>query len=131
MPYIYSKVDDLQNTAKVGIKECVVLVQYYAKAPVTSLWKQGVIVVGGKHIAKGTAIATFVNGKYPNVAHGNHAALYISQDVGGISVMDQWTNDVTKPKVSKRYIKKKGKNKDGSFIDPSNNADAFSVIEKT
>lgn len=115
MPYIYSKVDDLQNTAKVGIKECVVLVQYYAKAPVTSLWKQGVIVVGGKHIAKGTAIATFVNGKYPNVAHGNHAALYISQDVGGISVMDQWTNDVTKPKVSKRYIKKKERTK----MDPS------------
>lgn len=130
MPYIYSKVDDPQNTAKVGSKECVALVQYYAKAPTTSQWKPGTTVMGTNNIAKGTAIATFVGGKYPNLAHGNHAALYISQDAGGISVMDQWASDVTKPKVSKRYIRKKGKNKDRSFVDPSNNADAFSIIEK-
>ena len=43
--------------------------------------------------------------------------------------MDQWLSDVTKPKISKRYLRKKGKLKNGNFVDPSNNADAFSVIE--
>ena len=80
-------------------------------------------------IAKGTAIATFVNGRYPNLPHGNHAALYISQDAGGIWVMDQWKGDPNKPKVSKRYLRTKGKWKNGTFVDPSNNADAFSVID--
>ena len=33
------------------------------------------------------------------------------------------------PKVSKRYLSRKGKDAKGNFIDPSNNADAYSVIE--
>jgi hypothetical protein len=129
MSYVYPKVDDLEGTAKVGTKECAVLVQYYAKAPPTTSWKPGADVLGSPPVAKGTAIATFVNGAYPNKGNGNHAALYISRDAAGIYVMDQWSNDVTKPKVSKRYLRKKGKNPDGTFVDPSNNAEAFSVIE--
>jgi hypothetical protein len=43
--------------------------------------------------------------------------------------MDQWQGDPNKPKVSKRYIRSKGKKEDGTYIDPSNNADAFSIIE--
>jgi hypothetical protein len=46
--------------------------------------------MGDLTIQKGTAIATFVNGKYPNNSHDNHAAFYISQDAGGIWVVDQW-----------------------------------------
>jgi hypothetical protein len=41
----------------------------------------------------------------------------------------QWKDMATKPKISKRFIRTKGKNKSGQYIDPSNNADAFSVIE--
>jgi len=130
MSYIYSEVDSLDNTAKVGNKQCVALVQYYAKASVILQWKEVEIVFGASNIAKGTAIATFINGKYPNLRHGNHAALYISQDASGIYVMDQWLDDKTKPKVSRRYIRRKGKKSDGSFVDPSNNAEAFSVIER-
>jgi hypothetical protein len=85
--------------------------------------------LGNLATAKGTAIATFVNGKYESHSTGNHAAFYISQDAGGIWVMDQWANDTTKPKVSKRYLRKKGTSTNGGYIDPSNNAEAFSAIE--
>lgn len=129
MPYIYSKVDDLNGTDLVGSHQCVALVQHYAKAPLTSAWKEGKMVKGNQMMQKGSAIATFVNGKYPSHAHGNHAAFYVSQDAGGIWIMDQWKGDSNKPTVSKRYIKSLGKNKDGTYSRPSNNADAFSIIE--
>ncbi len=125
MPYIYSEVEALEGTDKVGSGQCVAIVQVYAKAPLTARWSEGIKVKGNNMIAKGTAIATFVNGKYPNKAHDNHAALYISQDATGIRVMDQWTK---KAKISSRVLSYLGKEKDGTFKDPSNNADAMSVI---
>ena len=128
MPYAYSEVDALDTTDLVGTHQCVALVQHYAKAPHTSTWKQGSVVKGNLQITKGAAIATFVKGKYPNMGHGNHAALYVSRDAGGIWVMDQWKSE-KRPKVYKRYIQSKGKGRDGQYIDPSNNADAFSIIE--
>jgi hypothetical protein len=128
MPYIYKDVEKLQEEDKVGSEQCVALVQHYAGAPNTGSWKEGKGVLGKGAIVKGTAIATFVGGRYESKSHGNHAALFISADASGIWVMDQWKGD-TKPKISKRHIKKKGTAKDGSFVDPSNNAEAFSVIE--
>jgi len=44
-------------------------------------------------------------------------------------VIDQWKGDPKKPKVSKRHLKTLGKTADGHYVRPSNNADAFSVIE--
>jgi hypothetical protein len=130
MAYIYIQVDNLQGTKLIGTHECVALVQHYARAPTTTLWRQGLTVRGNPAIKKGTAIATFVDGKYPRLGHNNHAAFYISQDAGGITVMDQWRGDKTnKPTVSTRYIPFRGKNKDGTYLRPSNNADAFSIIE--
>lgn len=129
MPYIYTDVDALDDTALVGSHHCVALVQEYANAPATSFWKEGKAVKGNLLIAKGTAIATFVDGKYKSAKHGNHAAFFISKDAGGMWIMDQWKGDPHKPKVSKRYIINKGQRKDGTYNDPSNNADAFSIIE--
>lgn len=129
MPYIYLKSDDLENTDKIGSKQCVALLQHYAKLPQTSVWKEGSAVLGSTTVAKGTAIATFVGGKYKSLPTANHAAFYISQDAAGIWIMDQWANDTTKPKVSKRLVRQKGKLKNGQYVDPSNNADAYSVIE--
>lgn len=77
-------------------------------------------------LTKGTAIATFVNGKYPNKPTGNHAALYVSQDASGITVVDQWTGS---GKIRKRVLVFKGKDKNSNFVDPSGNGDAFSVVE--
>lgn len=70
-----------------------------------------------------------MNGKYLNHDRANHAGFYISQDAGGIWIIDQWKDPIKKPKVSKRYIRSKGKLVNGMFVDPSNNADAYSIIE--
>jgi hypothetical protein len=125
-PFIYTKVESLKGTKKAFSGQCAELVQWYTYAGKANLWREGIKVKGNGHkIAKGTAIATFVNGKYPNKKSGNHAALYISQNASGIRVMDQWTS---KPTVSSRVLSYKGKHPNGTYIDPSNNADAFSVI---
>lgn len=128
MPYIYTNVASLEKTEKVGTGECVDLVKHYASAPQTSLWKEGKVVKGNLLIKAGTAIATFNEGKYRSHSHGNHAAFFMSQDAGGMYIMDQW-NRSNKPHVSRRYITAKGKNNDGSFRQASDNADAFSIIE--
>ncbi|WAC75218.1 BPSL0067 family protein [Roseateles sp. SL47] len=73
MPCVDAKGDDLENTDKVGSKQCVALVQRYANAPMTALWKEGEPVGGVKLLTKGTVIATFVDGKYESNSTGNHA----------------------------------------------------------
>jgi len=103
----------------VGTGHCVPYVQKTSGAPHTSLWKEGE-TVRDADIAKGTAIATFIDGVYPSHAHGNHAAIYVEQNDVGLVVWDQW---VGQP-VHMRTIHFKGGK--GS---PSNDGDAFSVIE--
>jgi hypothetical protein len=71
-------------------------------------------------IQRGTAIATFIDGKYPNQPHGNHAAVYISQDGNAIWVYDQWTGKG----VHKRPIRFKG-----GVGYASDDGDAYYVIE--
>jgi hypothetical protein len=105
----------------VGTGQCVAYVQECARAPQTALWKKGAAVRGNAAIASGTAIATFNGeGKYANRAHGNHAAIYLSQDAAGIWVYDQWTGQP----VHKRQLRFKG-----GAGSASNDGDAFSVIE--
>jgi len=129
MSYVYADVDKLEGTDKVGSTHCVALVQHYARLPATAQWTEGAVVFGNDKVVKGTAIATFVDGKYKSLPTGNHAAFLVSQDAKGLWIMDQWKDNVAKPKVSKRYITRKGKDKKGNFIDASNNADAYTVIE--
>jgi hypothetical protein len=130
-PFVYSKVDDLEGQAKVSNHACAALVQYFTRAPgsAKTTWREGITVRGnGAAIKKGTAVATFVNGRYPNTLHHKHAALYLEQDAAGVWVMDQWEGD-SKPTISKRRMAFQGKTSDGkAFIDPSNNGDALSVI---
>jgi len=128
-PFVYPKVDELQGHEKVSNYACASLVQWFTKAPsdAKKTWREGIKVRGnGALIAKGTAVATFVNGRYPNTVHDKHAALYIEQDATGVLVMDQWES---KPTISKRRMLFRGKTGDGkSYADPSNNGDALSVI---
>ena len=128
MPYVYSKVDSLEGEDKVGTHQCAVLIQRYTDAGPAHGWRQGEAVFGNPMVKKGTAIATFKNGRYPNQKHGNHVAFFLRQATNGIFIMDQW-NHKNKPKISERFIESLGTYKDGSFKNPSNNADAFSVIE--
>lgn len=129
MPYIYAQAAALHGTDKVGSKQCVALVQHYAAAPNTGAWREGATVIGPGTVPVGVAIATFSGGRYASHGTGNHAAFLLSRDAGGIWVVDQWNDDTTKPKVSKRFIRRKGRSKSGQLVDPSNNADAYSVIE--
>lgn len=129
MAYVYSDVKNLGQKEKVGSFQCAALIQHYTSAPITSAWREGEGVMGNRNLKPGTAIATFENGRYPNRAHGNHVAFYLGQAPNGIYVIDQWNDPVRKPKISKRYIRAKGRNSSGKYIEPSDNADAFSVIE--
>jgi hypothetical protein len=76
-----------------GNTECAYFVQQVTGAPETAKWKKGAYVLDAKpgDIKKYTAIATFdAQGKYPNDQLGKHAAIYLSHDQNGISVLDQW-----------------------------------------
>jgi hypothetical protein len=127
----YVAVDDLEGKPLAGNGQCVGIVEYYTRVGKAENWKQGERVRDAKYIIKGTAIATFVNGKYPNNPHGNHAALYMKKDDSGITMMDQWSGDNNKPTISSRYVKyfNIAQNSDGSWENASNNGDAFYVIE--
>lgn len=128
MSYVYSRVDELEGKDKVGTKECVALIQQFTDAGPTSGWKAGQVVLGNRYIVKGTAIATFVRGRYPNRSHGNHAAFFLRQGMNGIYVMDQWSAS-NKLFISERFLRSQGKERDGTFTHASNNAEAFYVIE--
>ncbi|MBL8483532.1 MAG: BPSL0067 family protein, partial [Rhodocyclaceae bacterium] len=110
----------------VGTKQCVALVREYTNAPATAKWTEGKAVKGNLILKKGTVIATFENGKYPSNSTGNHAAFYIGQDTTGITVVDQWSTSGT---IRKRLLRFRGKDKQGKYHSPSNNGDAFSVVE--
>lgn len=129
MPYVYKEAMRLERKDKVGDGECVALVRMYAGAREARAWRAGKKVVGERTLPLGTAIATFdEDGRWPGKSKGNHAAFYLSQTSEYIRVMDQWNRN-DKPFISSRLIPRRGRNKDGSFVRPSDNADAFSVIE--
>jgi len=128
MPNVYSGAAQLQMTDKVGNGDCVALLRTYGplKNRPTGSWREGAKVLGNDQLKPGTAIATFVHGRYPNRPTGNHAAFYLRQGPGGFWIIDQFK---TAKKIQSRFIKSEGQFKDGKYIRASDNADAFSVIE--
>ncbi len=126
MAFVYKEVRSLEGMDKIGDAECVTLIKTYTRAGWTGRWRQGASVVGDRALTPGTAIANFVNGKWPGKAHGNHSAFYLGQVADGIYILDQWPG---KPKIGKRFIRRKGRDAKGNFINPTDNADAFFVIE--
>ncbi len=104
-----------------GDGDCVAVVQEWTGASHTSTWRQGE-PVRGNDIPVGTAIASFENGRYPNRSTGNHAAIYLGQNSEGLIVLDQWRS---LGRAQIRVIRFKG----GDTGIPSNNGNAFSVIE--
>jgi hypothetical protein len=133
MPHVYKAANELNGHALVGTGDCVELIKAFApglQGRPTSAWREGERVVDvARKLEPGTAIATFENGKFPHRAHGQHAAFFLQSAGAGIWVMDQWRGDKLKPTVSLRHIERRGKTKDGKWKDPSNNAEAFSVIK--
>lgn len=129
MAYIYPDAEKLVGNERVDDGagnfpgQCVSLVKKFTHAVPTSQWKEGARVKGNYALRIGTAIATFINGRYPSYATGNHAAFYCGQDASGIWVVDQSSQF---QKIRKRKIFFKG-NVGG--IRRVNDGDAYSVIE--
>lgn len=128
MPYRYADARQLDRKPKIGDFECVTLIRHYTNAPPARTWREGEKVLGNTTILPGTAIATFEHGRWPNKRTGNHSAFYLGQVSDGIYVIDQWPAP-TKKTISIRFIRKKRRNPDGSYYNPTDNADAFSVIK--
>lgn len=106
-----------------GNTECVEFVRQTLNLPATALWIEGTrIQKGSAGIMRGTAIATFVAGKYPQTGDsGKHAAIYLEQNDTGIVVLDQWR---AQGMVEPRTIRF-----DSKSPSISNQGDKFSVIE--
>lgn len=110
-----------------GDTHCVEFIKQTLKAPATRVWKEGnKIVKGDTTIPFGTAIATFVNGAYPQTGSTNkHAAIYLNQTALGLVVLDQW-----KPKDGKvRAVAKRTIKFIPTITGLSNDGNAFSIID--
>lgn len=136
MAHVYTKVNELEKTPKVGDGNSVALVQHFTRVGLTAHWRPGERVMDAAHIPEGTVIATFIDGRYPNNSHGNHAALFVrfgprSQKTGKpsyIVVMDQW---LAKKDVHARSIYPQGMKTraQGNQYDDSDNADMMFVVK--
>jgi hypothetical protein len=145
-PYIIDDVTLLQtligkdavvDDADIGSSiQCVFLVKKYSDCGAASDWKQGQLVSEAvascsskaqEGMERGTAIATFKDGKYPNHTQGNHACFFIeAQDDGsGFVVLEQHVQPFP-DKIQMRVIKYKGKPEGGKI--QSDNGDCYSVI---
>lgn len=138
MPFVYRDVEKLWRQPLAGSGTCVDIIKGYVpglKGLPTTAWRAGVNVIeAGIKVEKGTAIATFVKGRYPGQDHDNHAAIVLKVMASGIWVMDQWKGDSRRAWIERRLIRipppHQQRNKDGSFMRPSDNALAFYVIER-
>lgn len=100
MPYLVRDLDALLAVKDaVGSGECVALVQRWAGAPhgAASSWHKGTKVLGTAGIQRGTAIATFPDGRH----YEGHAAIYLGETTEGIQVFDQWQGH--KPSIRTIY----------------------------
>jgi hypothetical protein len=97
--------------------ECVSLTKFFSGAPCTSCWRAGVPVMGN-NIPPGTAVATFVNGRYPQGKVPKNSGIFLQYIPNGFTIIDQWPGHY-------------GMARD-LYVDPtqsrSNRADTYSVI---
>jgi hypothetical protein len=121
MPYVAANPEHYLGK-KVGTGQCVAYVEAASMIGSTGTWHAGVKVLKASpgQIAKGTIIATMVDGHYPNHSHGNHAAIYLSQDASGIQVIDQWLGQPVHYRTIHNH---------GDHGSPSNDASKFYVVE--
>lgn len=107
-----------------GRSECVELIKGLLGAPRTALWREGrKLKSNADEIQPGTAIATFVNGRYPNWQRrgSKHAAIFLRATDSGIYVLDQFAHQRS---VKERFIPWHHP-RDRS---PSNNASSYSTV---
>jgi hypothetical protein len=129
LDFVYENVDNLKDKPVFGNGNCPLLIQnVLPNIGQAKTWKEGPQVVANHTIRKGTAIATFVNGVYPNTNTGNHVAFFVEHSPhGGIVIIEQFSGLTH---IQRRTLRRKGQFDNGNYVDPSNNADAFSIIRK-
>ena len=122
-PYIAASPEAFEGRV-IGAGYCVDFVKVAAGVPLTTLWRESAAVRGNPDLAPGTAIATVeADGTYTSES-ANHAAIYLSQDNGGIWVYDQWQGQP----VHKRLIPFEG-GSGAKWGSKSNDARRLAVIE--
>lgn len=136
MPFVYSQVAALEDEKKAGNGDCVDLIKKYVpglkNVSATQCWRQGANVMENRHrLVRGTAIATFVNGRYPSVDVSKHAAIFLgSAGNGGFYVMDQWLKaKAIKSRIIHIARPRVRPDSAGQWPAASNVAQAFYVIE--
>jgi len=72
--------------------QCAWLVRALLEAPPASTWFAGEQLTPDNidDLPLGTAIATFVNGKYPNANTGQHAAFFMGKTKEGFKILEQY-----------------------------------------
>lgn len=142
-PYVYQNPMSLVGRPYVAdvannyLGQCVSLVKHFIPGlqnRSTSSWIEGDNVVdtlrNGGSIPIGTAIATFRNGRF--ISGSGHACFYagFSNTAGNlrIIVVDQYLGGQPSGGIISRPLRCLGKNANGNYVNPSNNAEAFSVI---
>ena len=147
MPYIFAGVDSYKGKPLIGTGTCVDLIKELVpglKGQSTTTWKAGGNVMevfkAGKTIPRGTAIATFENGRYPQrcavgyAGSCHHAAILLSVQAGGVWIMDQYKSDKNRMFIESRFLRllppRTEKLSNGNWRDAGNNPRAFYVIEK-
>ncbi len=102
----YPEAEELRKLDKTeGNGQCVALImKYVSEIGPTTGWQPGPRVKEMKAgaIPKGSVIATFWNGVYPNNNSGQHAAFYLGHDATGIKVAEQWYGTSPKQAVKVR-----------------------------
>ena len=99
LPYALASPSTYKNKSFVNSKgnaAYVEFIQQTLSALVIASWTEGAKIVKlgagqANAVTSGTAISTFVNGKYPQGGStGKHAAIHLGQDATGIQVLEQW-----------------------------------------
>ncbi len=131
MPYICPNLRVLEEHSVAGDGDCVALIRASVpglRGTGPSGWRQGAAVVGEQRIARGTAIATFEDGRYANRAGVDHAAIFLDYAGAGIWVLEQ-REGADSATVQRSFIATGAAGNNGEFADPARAAAAFSVIE--
>lgn len=131
MPYICPNLRVLEEQAVAEEGGCVALIRSNVpglRGTGASGWRQGAAVVGDVRIARGTAIATFEDGRYANRPGFDHAAILLDYAGAGIWVLEQRDGDESGT-VQRTFIATGQAGSNGDFANPAQAAAAFSVIE--
>jgi hypothetical protein len=104
MPFICPNLRSVEEQAASG--DCVALIRSTVpglRGTPSSGWREGAPVAGDMRIARGTAIATFEDGRYAARGGFDHAAIFLAYAGTGIWVLEQRDGDDS-PTVQRSFI---------------------------